>query len=476
MPASVLDKTIATRRAPGPDRTLAADPKRGDTRHVESTSDAAGAAQPFEAAVPAGEDPVRYAHVLREIRDAALSGRRSPAAPRSLVTDSWRRTLGFGMDPDRGRDLPEAAGPAEVEHRRHTGKLARVLPVLGDVLLPAAEDAGVMVVVDAHGVVLWRDGPKKIQQHAERLGFSVGANWSESHVGTNAIGTALVVSRPVQIYSAEHFVKTHHAWTCAAAPILDPVNGDLLGVVDVSGAAATVHPSTLALVDAAARMAESFLREEHHAALYALRAIAARLLSGSQQPMMVTDADGWVAAATGVAPISRIPLPQRRDGDLAWLPAFGSCRLEPVPGGWLVRMLGDSPAETPTTTIDVDLSDPAAPVLKMLSQSGQWSHRLSPRHAELLLLLAVNPAGLSAAQLSGELYGTPDHVIVVRAEASRLRRHLDGVLLQRPYRFADWVDVHIGYPQLPQDLLPSSSAPTVRRMRNVQSQGTSRSP
>src|SRR5664279_5291287 len=190
MPASVLDKTIATRRAAGPDGTLAADPKRGDTRHVESTSDAAGAAQPFEAAVPAGEDPVRYARVLREIRDAALSGRRSPAAPRSLVTDSWRRTLGFGMDPDRGRDLPEAAGPAEVEYRRHTGKLARVLPVLGDVLLPAAEDAGhVMVVVDAHGMVLWRDGPNKIQQHAERLGFSARA---AQHVEADPAGGPVV--------------------------------------------------------------------------------------------------------------------------------------------------------------------------------------------------------------------------------------------------------------------------------------------
>ena len=194
------------------------------------------------------------------------------------------------MDPDHGSELVENIGPAEVEFRRHSGKLAQVLPVLGDVLLPAAEDAGhVMVVVDATGVVLWRDGPKKIQQHAARLGFEVGANWSERNVGTNAIGTALVVSRPVQIYSAEHFVKAHHAWTCAAAPILDPANGDLLGVVDVSGAAATVHPSTLALVDAAARMAESFLREEHHAAMNSLRALAGPLLAGSHQPTMVTD-------------------------------------------------------------------------------------------------------------------------------------------------------------------------------------------
>lgn len=420
----------------------------------------------FEAAVPAGEDPIRYAQLLRRIRDAALSGDRAPAAPRPLIDDSWRRTLRFGMDPDRGRDLPEAAGPDEVEFRRHSGKLARVLPVLGDVLLPAAEDAGhVMVVVDAFGVVLWRDGPRKIQQHAERLGFAVGANWSERNVGTNAIGTALVVERPVQIYSAEHFVKTHHAWTCAAAPILDPVNGDLLGVVDVSGAAATVHPSTLALVDAAARMAESFLREEHHAALGALRAIAAPLLAGSSSPMVITDADGWVAAAIGTEVTDRIALPEHRDGDLAWLPAFGSCRLEPVTGGWLVRVLGFEETEKASSTIDIDVRDARALRLTMQSQSGNFTHRLTPRHAELLVLLASSGHGLSAAELSTQLFGAPDHAVAVRAEASRLRRHLGAVLLQRPYRFADWVDVTVQYPASGQDLLPGSTAPEIRRLR-----------
>ena len=424
----------------------------------------------FEAAVPAGEDPARYAYLLRQIRDAALSGARSPAAPRPLVDDSWQRAIGIGMDPDHGRELPENIGPAEVEFRRHTGKLAKVLPVLGDVLMPAAEDAGhVMVVVDATGVVLWRDGPKKIQQHAARLGFEVGANWSERSVGTNAIGTALVISRPVQIYSAEHFVKTHHAWTCAAAPILDPANGNLLGVVDVSGAAATVHPSTLALVDAAARMAESFLREEHHAAMGALRALAGPLLAGSQLPTMVTDVDGWVAAASTGVQIARIALPEHRDAGLAYLPAFGTCRLEPVPGGWLVRVQTDERAETPATEIAIDLRDIHQPSLSIQSQLGHWSHRLSPRHAELLLLLALNPHGSSAGELSSELYGSPEHAVAVRAEISRLRKHLGGVLCQRPYRFADWAQVRVDYPTAGADLLPASTAPTIRELRSIRS-------
>ena len=50
-----------------------------------------GAGRLFEAAVPAGEDPGRYASVLRQIRDAALAGARPPATPRPLIDDSWRR-------------------------------------------------------------------------------------------------------------------------------------------------------------------------------------------------------------------------------------------------------------------------------------------------------------------------------------------------------------------------------------------------
>jgi hypothetical protein len=425
----------------------------------------------FEAAVPAGEDPVRYAQLLRRVRDATLAGDRPPATPRPVIGDSWRRTIRFGVDPDQGKDLAGQVRLDEVEHRRRSSKLDRVLPVLDGVLLPAAEDAGhIMVVVDSDGVVLWRDGPRSVQRNAERLGFCPGANWGEGSVGTNAIGTALIVGHAVQVYSAEHFVKSHHAWTCAAAPIHDPATGELLGVVDLSGAAATVHPSTLALVDAAARMAERELREAHRRNLEALRATAAPLLARVSGAAFVTDPDGWVAAASGVAPVERLPLSQRRDSEFAWLPAFGLCRLEPLPGGWLVTLAdglsGDATAPPcAETSADLDLRDPRFPVLAISSPSGRWSHRLSPRHAELLLILATARDGRTSAELSADMFGAPEHTVTVRAETSRLRRIVGGLLLQRPYRFADWVTVRVHYPGAPEDILPASTAPAVRHIR-----------
>ena len=101
---------LATRRESGEDRPVRRDPEPGSP----------GMNRSFEAAVSAGQDPARYAHLLRQIRDAALSCGRAPAA-RPIANDSWRRTLERGMDPDRGRELPTTVGPDEVESRRHTG-------------------------------------------------------------------------------------------------------------------------------------------------------------------------------------------------------------------------------------------------------------------------------------------------------------------------------------------------------------------
>lgn len=131
----------------------------------------------------------------------------------------------------------------------------------------ADEALRIMVVVGSDGRVLWREGSSAVRRRADSLGFVEGAAWDEDTVGTNAIGTALVARRPVQVYSAEHYVRPHHVWTCAAAPVHDPRSGRLLGVVDVSGPAATVHASTLALVDAVAHLAQNQLRADHRTEL-----------------------------------------------------------------------------------------------------------------------------------------------------------------------------------------------------------------
>src|SRR5690606_9702387 len=211
------------------------------------------------------------------------------------------------------------------------------------------------VITDAEGRLLWREGSVQVRCRADRLGFIEGADWSEGSVGTNAIGTALAETSPVQMFAAEHFVRSHHVWTCTACPVHDPRSGELIGVVDVSGPAETVHPTTVALVGTAVKLAEASLWRQHEGRLEALRGVAAPLLSRLPGPGLVVDDHGWVAAVTGMPSIDRVAVP-RADRPVA-VHGVGVCVPEPVPGGWLLRV---AEASGIRLTLDLDGRPPRA--------------------------------------------------------------------------------------------------------------------
>jgi hypothetical protein len=406
-------------------------------------------------AIRPGVDVGRHARMLARVHHALLSGDHPPADPRALVARSWQRVRAQGVDPDLG-DPPGPAAPDEVEQRRERSPLNRVLPELRAALTSVAEDARhVMVVTDADGVLLWREGSNQVRHRADRLGFTEGADWSEAQVGTNAIGTALAEGAPVQIFSAEHFVRTHHVWTCTACPVHDPRTGELLGVVDVSGPAETIHPTTVALVGTAVKLAEAGLWRQHESRLEALRAVAAPLLAGLRGAGLVVDDHGWVAAVTGMPSLERIAEP-RPERPIA-VHGVGVCLPEPVPGGWLLRL---SEPQHIRLALDLDARPPRA----IVDGSTRWVHPLSTRHAEVLVLLAhAGPTGMDAGALSVALYGDRDHLVTVRAEMSRLRRTLGGLLLARPYRIAP--DVDVTAPELTSSSsLRGSTAPGVQAL------------
>ncbi|GHD19923.1 GAF domain-containing protein [Nocardiopsis kunsanensis] len=420
----------------------------------------------LDTALPAGVDVREHARLLRRVHDAALSGRPAPAPPRPVVRDSWARVRRLGIDPDSGPP-PRTARPEELHRDRTASPIAEVLPLIRRSLVPVAEQADhIMLVTDAAGQILWREGSYRVRSVGDRLGLIEGAYWNEASTGTNAIGTALAVGRPVQIYSAEHYVRNLHTLTCACAPVHDPRDGHLIGAVDVTGPVSTVHPSTLALVHTAARLAEAHLQSMHHTHLERLRSVAAPMLAGLNEPALVVDESGWTAAAVHMEPVRRVLLPRHRNGagTTTWLPALGECSLEPLPGGWLVRP-GPRGESTPVS-VTLDLAAPE-PTVAVAGHSGEWAYRPSPRHTELLLLLAVHRHGRTARQLSQDLFDSPEHVVTVRAELSRVRRRLGGIIESRPYRFDSEVRVRVHVPGGPEGLLPSSTAPAVRQLRQT---------
>ncbi|GAB4010998.1 GAF domain-containing protein [Nocardioides ultimimeridianus] len=178
---------------------------------------------------------------------------------RADVAASWERSAAAGVEIDR-TEAPITLDTADVRGRREAHPLARVYPLLDDVLGQAVRDCGaVMALADVEGNLLWVCGSSSTLRQAERIGFVEGSNWDERIAGTNAPGLTLATGREATVTRAEHFRSAVRGWSCAATPIHDPGTTQLLGVLDVTGDDKIVVPQTMAMLRAAARLAEAEL-------------------------------------------------------------------------------------------------------------------------------------------------------------------------------------------------------------------------
>jgi len=179
---------------------------------------------------------------------------------RSVVRDSWRRSLGSGVDPD-GCAPPVELLDDDLLAYRAAHPLAPVMPVIRRLLVEDAEDDRMIVAVtDAGGRMLWVEGDSALRSRAASMSFVEGARWAEEVAGTNAPGTALALDHAVQIYGSEHFRRPVQPWSCSAAPVHDPFTGALLGAIDVTGGDHVASPHVLTLVRATVAAVEAELR------------------------------------------------------------------------------------------------------------------------------------------------------------------------------------------------------------------------
>lgn len=226
-------------------------------------------------------DLKRRARQVRHARDAYLANGLVEAPVRTLVLDSWRRSLGAGVNPEVSAGPVLLSNP-ELDRLRAISPLAPSMPLIRRLLLDSVVDAGLLLALsDAAGRLLWVEGHAGLRSKAEGMRFVEGADWSEAAVGTNAPGTALALDQAVQIFAAEHLSRPVTPWSCSAAPIHDPDTGAVLGVLDLTGGDQIASPQSLSLVRATVAAVESELRLER----LQLRAVSdARAISRVTRP------------------------------------------------------------------------------------------------------------------------------------------------------------------------------------------------
>jgi hypothetical protein len=422
-------------------------------------------------------DPVEHAHVLHEVFDAVLAGGTGPVEPRAVVSQSWQRSLAAHVDPDH-RTPPVVVPADDLPDLRAAHPLAEVLPLLRSTLVSIADEAmHMMLVTDAEGTILWREGAASVLSAAEEVGLFPGTCWSEDAIGTNAMGTTLAVDEPVQIHSAEHLVRRYHAWTCAAAPVHDPDTGTILGAIDITGPLHTVHPAMVQLVSATAQLAEHQLRVRMAIAderlrvrnmphLSSLRGHSGALVTPTGRIIAGEPYGMWPQRVTLTVGEDRVRLDDGRE-----------MVVEQLAEGYLLRASQRSSTRPRPRAVSLRFMTDGAPTALLDGTPVP----LTLRPAELLAVLALHPDGLAAERLALLLYGDEGNPTTVRGEILRLRGLIgNDVLRTRPYRLAAAVDSDFesvrrelragrtaeALRACAGPLLPRSDAPEVRELRD----------
>jgi len=202
---------------------------------------------------------------LCEIRRAwesfHLEGSESALSPavRPAVVASWRRSRDHRIAFTRA----EAPLVSEAElHRRRQQNLRLIhaaRPAMEEARALLADASSMLILADPAGTILETEGDARAVDTGHEVKLQRGGIWQEAEIGTNAIGTALALGKPVQIHADEHFCAAVQRWTCAAAPLRHPTDDTLIGAVDISGSTDTFNPQNLAHAVALAHQIEAVL-------------------------------------------------------------------------------------------------------------------------------------------------------------------------------------------------------------------------
>lgn len=233
--------------------------------------------------------------VTKEWERFLSTGECNPALLRDLIFSSWKRCASEATSTPR-RHMPmvdtERLAASQKLNAEVVSAATEVLSSMQDVLHATRS---VILLTDADGVILESFGAQRYIDYAAERNLHAGGNCHEIAGGTNAIGTALAVGHAVQVHASEHFFEYVKGWTCSAALIRDPVDRDILGVLDISGTKDTFSAHNLALAVSLSRHIESFLHlKESQARNELLEWSHARSASWASDAILVLDKKGRV--------------------------------------------------------------------------------------------------------------------------------------------------------------------------------------
>lgn len=190
-----------------------------------------------------------------------ISGRDLHTTIRNLTYQSWERSLKYGINHLQDHAPVILSKDKIQEYQSNFSFNSFFEPLLTELKNVSIDSGHLIVFSNNNGEIIYLDGESALKRKAEKMNFMIGASWSELHIGTNAIGTALATGTPMQVFAGEHFCQSVHNWVCSASPIRDPATQEILGVIDLTGAWNMVHPHSLSTVVSIAQSMEGALQK-----------------------------------------------------------------------------------------------------------------------------------------------------------------------------------------------------------------------
>ncbi len=216
------------------------------------------------------------------------------------ILQSWRRCQRSGLLVDAEPALEPLPGHNLRELRERHERLWRLARAeLDGLAAHTASTGSIVLLTDERGWILNAEGSAGFLDKAGRVALMPGVCWSESAVGTNAIGTAIVEGRAVEVRGGEHYFAPHGILSCSAMPIHDP-HGQLAGVLDISGPASVQQLHAIGLAQLAANRIEHRFFENGLAECELLRLHHDRTLLGTAGEALLGFRNGRLVAANGV--------------------------------------------------------------------------------------------------------------------------------------------------------------------------------
>jgi transcriptional regulator of acetoin/glycerol metabolism len=153
---------------------------------------------------------------------------------RAEVSDAWRRCLDDYQLPlgnYMNWELHSSVMSPLFENSHLASNIGKIISQLSENFHTFLKEADVtLILTAADGELLSVIGEQKLPSAFLRRMYREGANWSESVLGNNGIGSAAVIKKPVAFQGMEHFLNVLHPFTTVGYPLFDE-HGKLLAVV-----------------------------------------------------------------------------------------------------------------------------------------------------------------------------------------------------------------------------------------------------